>query len=195
MTDLAAEAALVAEELGEGWKTTTLSGIDGSQTVMLWGPHGLADNLLPQWGAYVALVSLARRLREVKQERDEWRAEAKACVDTLKTINSKLAVAELYAPAAAVAGTGPSGVPADHITGGYRVAKSLSFAEQKAEIDRRFEEAKKFAMTRGEPTAPEPAYDPPEPCDGTASVPVRDWWDDDRGWKAEGLRRAEGSFG
>lgn len=52
--------------------------------------------------------------------------------------------------------------PADHLTGGYRVAT--------------------------EPPVPEPAYDPPERFDGTASVPVREWWD------APDWRQAQSDF-
>jgi hypothetical protein len=55
-------------------------------------------------------------------------------------------------------GTGRSGwmvaMPADYCTGGYRVATALP--------------------------VPEPACDPLEPCDGTASVAVKEWWDAQR---------------
>jgi hypothetical protein len=214
MTDHMAEAALVAQALG-----AELVAAD-RMVEFRWPAQHCNSLMVPDpRGMWPALVALARRVREAEQELSELRQAAEACTawvdrdellrrlmalddvlrgaeqerdelrDCVRGLEEALFLAVGRAPdgSPAVRGTGPSGCmavePADHLTRGY--------AEQKAELDRRFEAARKFAMTLGEPPVPEPAYDPPERCcDGVASVPVREWWDE----AGEGLRRAERSF-
>jgi hypothetical protein len=129
MTDLAVEAALVAEALGG-----RVHEIIHANVVVHFGEGSdKKGNIF--WTldeSWQALVLLARRFRETEQERDRWR--------DLALQHAPAAPHETGAWRCMVA------MPAhDHCTGGYRMAT-----------------------------------EPPSCPDGTASVPVRDWWDDER---------------